>query len=164
MSRLFSQLTLSRAACYKAAARDLKKLLRKAPENCKEHLMNFYCEIVEDLGLTSWFKRIFVGSPSRFTLMWVRCEGQSERHCRHPVLVSTAPRTSNLLISPFSNEDAQSFNTCAQLQDKKAQLEYYECIARPVSAVDGMRKPFSSQCPLSERKGEHWGWEDSDCP
>ncbi|CAK9065267.1 unnamed protein product [Durusdinium trenchii] len=97
VSRLFSQLTLSRAACYKAAARDLKKLLRKAPENCKEHLMNFYCEIVED---------------------------------------------------------AQSFNTCAQLQDKKAQLEYYECIARPVSAVDGMRKPFSSQCPLSERTTE----------
>lgn len=45
---MLSQLSLSRAACEKAAARDLKMLMKGTPKVCQEHLKTFYCELLED--------------------------------------------------------------------------------------------------------------------
>ena len=86
-TRLFSQRALSRSECRKAAKRDLKELLKKAPLGCHEHLRSFYCELAREV---------------------------------------------------------QQFNTCAELEDQKAKLSYYECITRPTPQA--ARRPFASEC------------------
>lgn len=93
-TRLFSQRVLSKSECRKAAKRDLKDLLKKAPSECHAHLKSFYCELAQEV---------------------------------------------------------EQFNTCAQLEDKKAKLHYYECITRPTPHA--LRKPFVSECqgPDAER-------------
>lgn len=55
-------------------------------------------------------------------------------------------------------EDTQRFNICAKLQDKKAGLDYFECVTQPTA--EATRRPFTSQCDTTElesrksRKGE----------
>lgn len=58
-SAMLSQLSLSRAACEKAAAQDLKTLMKTLSDadadrsdSCRAHLTNFYCELVEDRALS----------------------------------------------------------------------------------------------------------------
>jgi hypothetical protein len=56
---MLSQLSLSRAACEKAAAQDLKSLMKTLADadadrsdSCRALLTNYYCELVEDRALS----------------------------------------------------------------------------------------------------------------
>ena len=65
---------------------------------------------------------------------------------------------SSLLCRVWGLEDTQRFNICAKLQDKKAGLDYFECVTQPTA--EATRRPFTSQCDTTElesrksRKGE----------